>query len=68
MAVAQPRNLREQAIVEAALRSKYPQMYREQPAKSKKKKKEKTESRRETENRILREALTGDEIKRVTGR
>jgi hypothetical protein len=77
-AIGQPRNLREAALVEQELRVKYPQMntkqYQKRVAKARKKKPEdqssvgKIKQARREQKSALEEALTGDEIKRMTGR
>ena len=78
MAVAEPRNLREAAAVEAGLRQMYPQMYtpeyQKRVAKARKKKPEdqstvgRVKQARKEQKTTLEEALTGEEIRRMTGR
>lgn len=73
MAVEKPRNLREAALVELELRRKYPQMYQEGWGKVKKGKKVKAKSAepasvRDRQNAALRDALTGEEMRRLMGR
>lgn len=71
MAVAQPRNLREAAAVEAGMKAKYPQMYQENwPGNKKRKKKENPSvaEARKLQKSALEEALTGEEIRRLAGR
>ena len=78
MAVAEPRNLREAAAVEAALKAKYPQMYtpeyKKRTTKARKKKPEdqssvgKIKQAQKGQKSALEEALTGEEIKRMMGR
>ena len=77
--VAQPRNLKEAALVQSRLYEKYPQMFKEGWGSTKRKKKKvkakETKSvpdairrHRASEDRALNEALTGDEIKKLIGR
>lgn len=71
--IAKPRNLREAAAVEAALREKYPQMYREGWNKKGKKTRNKApvaniKQAKKEQAKSLKGALTGDEIKRLIGR
>ena len=78
MAVAQPRNLAEAAAVEAALKKKYPQMqapeFQRRVAKARKKRPEdqssvgKIKQAKQGQKSALEEALTGEEIRRMTGR
>ncbi len=70
MAVAKPRNLREQAQVEHELRKKYPQMYNADGSLKaayggKKKKKKKTSRTESVESGLRRGGLTESEISRL---
>lgn len=70
MAVAKPRNLREQAQVEHELRKKYPQMYNADGSLKaayggKKEKKKKTGRTKSVESGLRRGGLTKSEIDRL---
>lgn len=76
--VAQPRNLREQALVDSRLKRQYPQMdgrkWKKRVAKARKPKGEpktavdRIKAEMSGKEASLREALSEDEIKRLIGR
>lgn len=69
MELEKPRNLREAARVESELRRKYPQMYKEGWGKPKKKAKKATvKPVRERQHDALKDALSGEEYRRLVGR